>query len=274
MFQTLKDAGLWEDTYVLWLSDNGAMPYWAAPVAAEISYGCNMPLRGGKSTYMEGGVKSYGFISGPLLAKNHPELVNTAFDGLSHVMDMAPTIVEGLAGLQATTAQQDGANLWPALTGEAKWTRSFQYLSAQTVNPFTGASTPYGGLIDWPYKFMIGAPQFDGYYPCDTSPAEDVKYDNSDWLLFNLEEDPLEAHDLSEQYPELVQQYITVLLDLFDNSTLYRPMQDSTYLPAADPSLHNNTWAPFLPANPDDGAFVLKHRRQTGNTGDKGRVEV
>jgi arylsulfatase A-like enzyme len=47
-------AGLWENTVVTFASDNGG----------PLDHTTNYPLRGGKHTFWDGGVRVVGFISG------------------------------------------------------------------------------------------------------------------------------------------------------------------------------------------------------------------
>merc|ERR1712150_103804 len=62
----LKAKGMWEDT-VMWVtSDNGGMTHWG-PIAVGASVGCNYPLRGGKATLFEGGVRVVSFVTGGYL---------------------------------------------------------------------------------------------------------------------------------------------------------------------------------------------------------------
>lgn len=49
--QALKDTGMWDNTVIIFSSDNGGM----VPPAGGV--GCNYPLRGGKITVWEGGTQ-------------------------------------------------------------------------------------------------------------------------------------------------------------------------------------------------------------------------
>ena len=75
----LRQAGVLEDTVILYSHDNGGVPYAGAR---------NYPFRGGKATAYEGGVRSPGFIHAPKLLKP-----DTDFSGLFHVSDYFPTLV-------------------------------------------------------------------------------------------------------------------------------------------------------------------------------------
>ena len=76
----------------------------------------NWPLRGGKHTFWDGGVRVVAFVSGGLLP---PARRGTAFAGLAHSSDWYATFVVGVAGgtLPAHTGvvPPDSVDLWPAL---------------------------------------------------------------------------------------------------------------------------------------------------------------
>lgn len=57
------------------------------------SHACNWPLRGGKFSFWEGGVRGVAFVSSPLIPKARH---GTQFDGLAHVSDWYRTVVEGI----------------------------------------------------------------------------------------------------------------------------------------------------------------------------------
>merc|ERR1712125_316516 len=79
----LKHAGIWENTILLFLSDNGGA-----------SLGNNYPLRGGKYSPFEGGLRVMAFLNGGFLPSH---VAGTTFDGLVHISDWYPTFCK-LAG--------------------------------------------------------------------------------------------------------------------------------------------------------------------------------
>ena len=100
----LKDSGLWQNTLVVFASDNGAA----------YGYGDNSPLRGAKFTLWEGGVRVPAFITGGYLPK---EKRGTVFDQHAmHVTDWYSTLLTGVAGLDVQSQNElDGVNMWDHL---------------------------------------------------------------------------------------------------------------------------------------------------------------
>merc|ERR1719267_325119 len=96
----LESGGLYEKSFVLFMSDNGAMP-------GMTGGGSNWPLRGGKFLPFEGGVRVPAFVHSPLLPASR---VGTTVSGLIHVTDLAPTLLELAMGQQSDefTSSMDG----------------------------------------------------------------------------------------------------------------------------------------------------------------------
>lgn len=106
----LKEHGLYEDAVIVVASDNGGCPDAAAS---------NGPLRGHKGTLYEGGVRVRALLSSPLLPEGRR---GATYDGLFHVTDWVPTLVEGLLGQGPGFAYPgaiDGVDQWAHLVGEA-----------------------------------------------------------------------------------------------------------------------------------------------------------
>ena len=57
----LKKIGLYENTLIVFASDNGAQP---GDGSAGAAYGQNVPLRGMKFTTFEGGIRTPAFVTG------------------------------------------------------------------------------------------------------------------------------------------------------------------------------------------------------------------
>lgn len=103
----LKAGGLYDQTVVVFVSDNGG----------PLDHSTNAPLRGGKHTFFEGGLRVTGFVGGGAIPAARR---GTTWDGLMHAADWFPTLVVGAAGLPLPPTKNgsrpmDGIDLWGAL---------------------------------------------------------------------------------------------------------------------------------------------------------------
>ena len=95
IYNALDARNQLDNTYFIFASDNGACKF---------SGGKNAPLRGSKGTLFEGGVRVDAFISSPLLPTASK---GTTYDGLMHVSDWFPTMLD-FAGMLDDFKPQDG----------------------------------------------------------------------------------------------------------------------------------------------------------------------
>lgn len=243
----MEQAGLWEDTVLFFNSDNGGELLFQDQSKCSddcLTTGCcggagsNWPLRGGKFTLWEGGVRSRSFVyaaSPSLIPKARR---GTTWSGLAHVSDVLPTLA-GLAGAKVAPANRtkvsfstvngagqavdgvvtDGFDLWGAITEglpsprtellhqplNMYWDKECQ--EADTSNPFVpscGAS-----ITVWPLKLYIGFPGDDRVVDAKQgmsfshSAIQTSRHLCSDTpCLFNIDEDPSESTDLAAHQPE------------------------------------------------------------------------
>merc|ERR1719408_963756 len=100
----LKTEGLWDNTLVVLHADNGGPIYNSGTAGAN-----NYPLKGGKMSNWEGGIRVNAFVSGGFL----PEKVRgTKNDGLMAGWDWYATFA-GLAGVDPTDYRAQKAGLPP-----------------------------------------------------------------------------------------------------------------------------------------------------------------
>lgn len=103
ILETVRQLGLADTTMVLFTSDNGGAPRHGAS---------NAPLRGGKGSTFEGGMRvpTIAWWPGQIPA-------GTATDQVTSMMDILPTLA-GLAGASVPTDRTiDGGDIWPLLAG-------------------------------------------------------------------------------------------------------------------------------------------------------------
>lgn len=105
----LEAVGVWGNSVLIFTTDNGG----------PLGHSRNAPLRGGKHSYWEGGVRGESFVYSELIPSGRR---GTTAGWLAHACDWYSTIVQGIAGLtlpeQTGPVQLDSLNLWPALLDE------------------------------------------------------------------------------------------------------------------------------------------------------------
>jgi len=92
LMQRLKLVGLWDSTLVILTNDNGGTSGqnpWLTGGETEYNYAINYPLRGVKTSYYQGAVKTILAISGGALSAS---LRGTENKNLHHISDIAATI--------------------------------------------------------------------------------------------------------------------------------------------------------------------------------------
>lgn len=104
LMNLLDNLTLSDNTYVLFYSDNGNEP---TLLGTNKFFKANAPLRNGKGSQYEGGIRIPAAILGPRIQKN------SSSKYFFHIQDLLPTITE-LAGNKITkdTASSSAANVW------------------------------------------------------------------------------------------------------------------------------------------------------------------
>ncbi len=173
----LDRRGLTDDTIVVYLTDNGG---------STCNFGDNTPLRGGKYTLYEGGIRV------PLLVRWPAGGVPAGVDrsGLVSAMDLLPTLVAAAGGASPTPAV-DGVDQLPLLRGQAgsghellHWDCGFQWAVRSG---------------DWKLRWVDGLdPRVDGLRR-----GEHVGV-GTGLALYDVHDDIGETRDLAGRYPEVV----------------------------------------------------------------------
>ena len=261
--ETLKKEGMWNNTLVVWATDNGT------PV--EVA-GSNHPLKGGKSTNWEGGLRVPTFVTGGFLPY---EMRGQVLNGLISVADWYATFSE-LAGLGPSAPPQgpavsDSISMWSYISGAR--TDSPRTTLIHDHRMFTNASRNHNGdnckgqvIYEKPgynslgavrvgnYKLIVGDEYYASWYgefspnKTGTPPNYELVECSTGPCLYNLAEDPTEHFNLASSKPEIVQR----LWGIFNRSnTAHHPKIVS---PARDVSgycsavrQHDGWVAPWLP---------------------------
>jgi len=189
VLKALDEKGMREDTLIVFQSDNGGVR--SAMFAGESKVGNNLPAdngpyREGKGTLYEGGTRVVGFMNWPGHIK--PGVVQ----GLSHVVDMYPTLAAVAGAKMEKNKPLDGMNLWPAIS---EGTRTPRDEVVYNVDPTAGAVREGDMKLVW-HAGLPGKVE-----------------------LFDLAKDPGETTNIADKNPELVAKLQARIVDLSKEMT-------------------------------------------------------
>lgn len=176
VIKTLKETGQYENTLIIFTSDNGGH----LPDMAN-----NGDLRDGKQSMYEGGLRvpMVAVWPGIIKAGSTSSQINTT-------MDVYPTLVE-LIGLDQRD-DMDGRSFMNTLLGnESSESRELYFVRREGGIRYGGKAYHAIRLGDW--KLLQNSP----YQPLE---------------LYNLKDDPREQHDLAKEQPEKVQELNRLLM--------------------------------------------------------------
>ncbi|XP_043194127.1 arylsulfatase I-like isoform X1 [Amphibalanus amphitrite] len=215
--QALKDADLYSNSVILFVSDNGGSVF-SNHGSRDGFAGNNYPLRGDKNTLWEGGTRTPAFIHSPLL-----ERAGYVSHELIHITDWMPTLLR-LAGASADGDPLDGFDQWPMLSAGQPSARTEMVYNIDEKLP--NAALRIGdmkllwgdnsGSSDW-YPVLEALPNSSDRAPASARRSVRSSLGSlGDYpvYLFNVTADPTERQDLSSLMPETVQAMLERLLEL------------------------------------------------------------
>jgi len=210
----LKETGEYDNTLILFFSDNGAngaLPT-AYPGQTEEflnSFDNSLDNRGLVNSYIEMGpgwaqasmspsrmfkaFTSEGGIRSPMIVKLPGSMSNAGSmsHNFVHVRDIMPTILD-IADV-SHTEEFEGRAVLP-LQGQSL----LDFLSGE-------AKTPYAGAAQVGYELFGLRAYIDGNWKILWMPPP---FASGEWELYDLAEDPAESNDLSSKYPEMVEDMV------------------------------------------------------------------
>jgi len=208
VFDYLKQAGEYDNTMVIFISDNGANGHLPTAYPGQTeehlnSFDNSLENRGLQNSFIEPGpgwsqasmapsrmfkaFTSEGGIKAPMLVKLPGKMENAGSRNHSffHVRDIMPTILD-LAGVE------------PGKQFEGRKVMSMQGRSV--LDLFEGTvATPYAEASQVGYELFGMKAYFVGDWKILWMPKP---FGPGEWELFNLKQDPGEMNDLGKQYPE------------------------------------------------------------------------
>lgn len=260
-------AGMWENTLTVFTTDNGG-PVGSVDGKPRGIGGAtgtqNWPLRGGKGSYYQGGVRGTAWVHGSFLhAPGAP-----TFE-LMHAVDWLPTFVEAAGGpaavaeFEARGLPLDGKSQWGALVKGTPGPHEHILINIERDRPTTAPPAPGktgcfgvaqyvairgahkiivggGGLPntwyhnDLPYHGSEPTPSGGCLVACNATGCMDPPHIQ----VFDVLQDEAERHNLAPGDPALVAE----LMDLI------RAYNDSTYVEALSNVVPVTTGCPFVDA--------------------------
>ena len=193
LVDALKKKGLWDSLLFVTSSDNGG------PVH-EGNGANNYPLKGGKVSDWQGGVRVNAFVSGGYLPQN---MRGKKTEGKIHLADWYSTFCH-LAGVDPTDERAaeanlppiDSMNMWPLISGQT------------TVSPREDVPISNMTLISGDYKILTREVILAGWtgpqFPNQTNPDGGIPTTQEcgdTGCLYNIMEDPEERVDLAKTKP-------------------------------------------------------------------------
>lgn len=282
LVEALKKNGMWDNTLVWVLTDNGGMVDWGGELLGwyATTSSSNWPLRGMKTTLFDGGVRAVSFMTGGYLPQSARGQTSSE---LLHAVDITPTLL-ALAGVsEADSPPMDGLDAWGAVTtggttgrdeipinidvgskfGDAIEDFPANMLIPMLVpnwapNPRLGVrgGANFSALISWPYKIIVGLPSnaipadkwgwwsIENYSMVKGPPARE--HPRAPVRLYNLEADEGEHNDLSAALPEVVERLMQRVAFYANPDNGFRRPQNNIPRLRANPMKQNWTIGPFL----------------------------
>jgi arylsulfatase A-like enzyme len=186
VLDTLKALKLDANTVVLFTSDNGG---WREQGK---DGGDNGPLRGGKRSTYEGGLREPALVWWPGKVP-----AGAVSDAITSEMDILPTFVKLAGGSVPADRKIDGLDLWPLLSGTTKESPRKTLFYYRDVRGQGKIEAVRSGV----WKLSV-APQAEGWV--DLSP--EILSAPYKPRLFNLDQDIGETTDVAAQHPEVVRE--------------------------------------------------------------------
>jgi len=255
---TLKKKGLYDNSIIIFTTDNGA-----AAGGLDASAGSNYPLRGAKNTLWEGGVRGVGFVHSPLLKKR-----GRVSNALLHASDWFPTIYALAGGNVKSLGSIDGFNVWDTVSNDAQSPRY------EVLHGLDSLKEKRAALRIGDYKMIVHQNRsfYSDWYPrpeslheldqvpkpsllkgasvdCTVKHPHPLLYTKAPMCnpekkpcLFNIKWDPCEYHNLADFMPNTLK----VMIDRL--KFYYRKSAPAVYPQAdegANPDQHEGVWSPW-----------------------------
>lgn len=216
----LDSTGLADNTVIIFMSDNGGLDFYARGALPDgIGKRHNFPLRSGKGSAYEGGVREPMIVSWPGVTDSASQCSAQVI-----IEDFFPSILEMAGATDTATVQHvDGISFVPLLHGKALPDRPLVW---HTPNNWTN-------MIDSATKRRLGIGATSAIRHGDYKMI--YHWTDGSKELYNIADDIGETTDLSMSRPEIVDALSRELADYLRRADAQRPARlDGTPLPWPD----------------------------------------
>lgn len=233
----LKKKGIWDNLLFIASSDNGG--------PERSGFGANnYPLKGGKWTDWQGGVRVNAFATGGYLPE---KMRGKSTDGYIHVADWYATFC-GIAGVDPTDKRAAEAKL-PPIDSLDMWSL---ISGTNSSSPRVDVPISVDTLISGDYKILTGDVEQAGWtgpvYPNTTTPSgiAAVAHCGEDGCLYDISKDPQERVNIASKMPSVLKD-MQKKLDKYKKSH-FTPDRGDTSPTACKVALnqYGGFWGPFV----------------------------
>jgi arylsulfatase A-like enzyme len=210
LLDTLDRLKIADNTIIFFASDNGGNMYNTVDNTTPTS---NTPLRGGKATMFEGGVRTPLVISWPGITT-----AATRSDAVVQSEDYYPTLLAGLGLSPAPSQIFDGINILPALKGEP--------LTREAIFTYFPHSP---GVPDW-LPPAVAVHQGDWKLIRLFFAGENGAHR---WQLYNLRDDLGEKNNLADEEPARVKALDALIEKFLLDTKAVTPVKNPNFDPKA-----------------------------------------
>mmetsp|Transcript_18321 Transcript_18321/g.40070 ORF Transcript_18321/g.40070 Transcript_18321/m.40070 type:complete len:601 (+) Transcript_18321:53-1855(+) len=233
--QLLMEQKMYRDTLIIFSSDNGG------PLGSGAN---NYPLRGGKHSNFDGGVRVPAFVSGGFVPENrrgswHSGLM-AAWDWYATLAGLAQVDHRDHRAFKSGLPLTDSFDLWPALSTWGTDSPRATLVLGNTKGGYHGrhyGDTVVGGIIFPPYKLLLGvsagyrehlgvwsspnAPNSSSFDSINSLEEPVCGRSPENGCLFNVWGDEGEHHNLAKSNPELFLKLLAMANE--EQKTVYSP---------------------------------------------------
>lgn len=206
LLDTIDQLGIADRTVIIFISDNGGCQYARLDGVPTTS---NAPLRAGKATLFEGGIRVPCIIAWPGLTQS-----GTVSDQVIQTTDFYPTLLHRLGISMPKDYPVDGIDITPALKGKALDRKAiFTYFPHDFRVPDWLPASVAVNCGDWKLIRLFHYGQ-EGYY------------------LYNLKDDIGETKNLAASNPDKVKELDTLIDGFLADTKAVIPQKNKNFDPA------------------------------------------